>query len=94
MGPLFWAASVGLSRRLVRAVSGRGPRQYREEDAPDPLPAYQEMVELDPRHQALPDLWGGAALPLEVEVVAEARRAENPADQVCKSFILFNISLV
>jgi hypothetical protein len=52
------------------------------------------MVELDPRHQSLLDLWGGAALPLEVEVVAEARRAENPADQVCKSSILFNISLV
>jgi hypothetical protein len=51
------------------------------------------MIEMEPRHQALLDLWGGSAMPLQVEEVAEARRAVNPADQVCKSFILFNISL-
>jgi hypothetical protein len=92
---MLWAASVGLGRRMVRAVAGRGPRRYREADLPDPLPEEAEMVELEPRHQALLDLWGGDAVPLQVEEVAEeARRAENPADQVCKSFILFNISLV
>ncbi len=51
------------------------------------------MVELAPRHQALLDLWGGDALPLQVEKEAKARRAEKPVDQVRKSFILFNISL-
>ncbi len=85
---------MGLSRRLVRAVAGIGPRRYREADHPDPLPAYEEeMAELPPRHQALLDLWGGDAVQLQVEEVAEARRAGNSADQVCKSFILFNISL-
>jgi hypothetical protein len=94
MGPACGALAVGLSRRLVRAVAGRGPRRYREADHPDPLPAYEEeMQELPPRHQALLDLWGGSAMPLIVEEVAEARRAMSPADQVCKSFILFNISL-
>jgi hypothetical protein len=93
MGPAFGGLAMGLSRRLVRTVTGRGPRRYREADLPDPLPA-EEMVELAPRHQALLDLWGGDALPLQVEELAEARQAENPADKVCKSFILFNISLV
>jgi hypothetical protein len=94
MGPLFWAASVGLSRRLVRAVTGRGPRRYREAVNADPLSdCGEEMVELAPGHQALFDLWAGDALPLQVEKEAEARRAEKSADQVCKSFILFNISL-
>ncbi len=62
----------------------------------DPLDAAEEeeMQELPPRHQALLDLWGGSAMPLQVvEDSAEARRAGNSADQVCKSFILFNISL-
>ncbi len=91
---MVWAASVGLTRRLARAVAGRGPRRYREADLPDPLPESEEMVELPPRHQALLDLWGGSAMPLQVvEDSAEARRAENSADQVCKSFILFNNSL-
>jgi hypothetical protein len=91
---MVWAASVGLTRRLARAVAERGPRRYREADLPDPLSEEAEMVELEPRHQALLDLWGGSAMPLQVvEDLAEARRAENPADQVCKSFILFNISL-
>ncbi len=94
MGPLFWAASVGLSRRLVRAMTGRGPRRYREAVNPDPIDAEEvEMEELPPRHQALLDLWGVSAMPLQVEAGAEARRAEDSANQVCKSFILFNISL-
>ncbi len=92
MGPAFGALAVGLSRRLVWAIAGRGPRRYRETANPDPIDA-EEMVELPPRHQALLDLWGGDAAPLQVEDSAEARRAENSADQVCKSFILFNISL-
>jgi hypothetical protein len=76
-------------------VTGRGPRRYREADLPDPLiEDEEEMVVFEAHHQALFDLWAGDALPLEVEEVAEARRAENPADQVCKSFILFNIPLV
>ncbi len=94
MGPAFGCLAMGLSRRLVRAVMGRGPRRYRAADHRDPLAEEEEMVELEPRHQALFDLWAGDALPLQVEEVAEARRAENPADKVCKSFILFNISLV
>ncbi len=95
MGPLFWAASVGLNRRLARAVTGRGPRRYREAVNADPLSdSGEEMMVMGPHHQALFDLWAGDALPLQVEEVAEARRAESPADKVCKSFILFNISLV
>jgi hypothetical protein len=87
VGPAFGGLAMGLSRRLVRAVAGRGPRRYREADHPDPLPEYEdELQELPPRHQALLDLWGGDALPLKVEEVAEARRAMSPADQVCKSF--------
>jgi hypothetical protein len=93
VGPAFGGLAMGLSRRLIRAVTGRGPRRYRPADHRDPLAEEEEMVELEPRHQALLDLWGGDAFPLQVEV-AEARRAENPADQVCKSFILFNIFLV
>jgi hypothetical protein len=88
---MLWAASVSLSRRMVRAVTG--PRRYREADLPDPLPESEEMVELPPCHQALLDLWGGSAMPLVVEELAEARQAVSPANQVCKSFILFNISL-
>ncbi len=96
MGPACGTLAVGLSRRLVRAVAGRGPRRYREADHPDPLSdSGEEMMELPPRHQVLLDLWGGSAMPLQVvEDMAEARRAENLADQVCKSFIFFNISLV
>ncbi len=78
-------------------MAGRGPRRYREASHPDPLAEEEEMVELAPRHQALLDLWAGDALPLQVEKDAEARRAEKAAEvavQVCKSFILFNISLV
>jgi hypothetical protein len=95
VGPAFGGLAMGLSRRLIRAVTGRGPRRYRPADHRDPLAEEEEMVELEPRHQALLDLWGGDAFPLQVEVaeMAEARRAENPADKVCKSFILFNISL-
>jgi hypothetical protein len=88
---------MGLTSRLTRAVTGRGPRRYRPADHPDPLAEEEEMVELAPRHQALLDLWAGDALPLQVDKDAEARRAEKvaeAADQVCKSFILFNISLV
>jgi hypothetical protein len=93
-GPACGALAVGLSRRLVRAVAGRGPRRYREADHPDPIDAEEvEMEELPPRHQALLDLWGGSAMPLQVEAGAEARRAGDSADQVCKSFILFNNSL-
>jgi hypothetical protein len=96
MGPACGALAVGLSRRLVRAIVGRGPRRYRETANPDPIDAEEEeMQELPPRHQALLDLWGGSAMPLQVvEAGAEARRAEDSADQVCKSFILFNIPLV
>ncbi len=95
MGPFFWAASVGLSRRLVRAVTGLGPRRYREADNPDPIDAEEvEMEVMPPRHQALLDLWGGSVNLLQVEPDAGARQAVDPADQVCKSFILFNISLV
>jgi hypothetical protein len=92
---MLWAASVGLSRRMVRAVTGLGPRRYREAANPDPIDAEEvEMEEMPPRHQALLDLWGGSAMPLQVvEESAEARQAVGPADQVCKSFILFNISL-
>ncbi len=94
VGPAFGGLAMGLSRRLIRAVTGQGPRRYRPADHPDPLAEEEEeMQELPPRHQALLDLWGGSANPLVVEELAEARRAENPADQVCKSFILFNISL-
>ena len=96
MGPACGALAVGLSRRLVRAVAGRGPRRYRPADHPDPLVEEEEMVVMEPRHQALLDLWAGDALPLQVEKEAEARRAEKSAEaavQVCKSFILFNISL-
>ncbi len=85
---------MGRFCRPQQEDGGRGPRRYREANLPDPLPESEEMVELPPRHQALLDLWGGSAMPLQVvEDLAEARRAENPADQVCKSFILFNISL-
>jgi hypothetical protein len=91
---MLWAASVGLSRRMVRAVTGIGPRRYREAANPDPIDAEEvEMEELPPRHQALLDLWGGSVNLLQVEAGAEARQAVVPADQVCKSFILFNISL-
>ncbi len=94
MGPACGALAVGLSRRLVRAVAGIGPRRYREDANPDPIDAEErEMEELPPRHQALLDLWGGSAMPLQVEAGAEARQAVGPADQVCKSFTLFNISL-
>ncbi len=94
MGPACGALAVGLSRRLVRAVAGRGPRRYRTEDHPDPLDVEErEMEELPPRHQALLDLWGGSVNLLQVEPAAEARQAVGPADQACKSFILFNISL-
>ena len=88
---------MGLGRRLARAVAGRGPRRYREASHPDPLSEEEvEMAELAPGPQALFDLWAGDALPLQVEKEAEARRAEKSAEaavQVCKSFILFNISL-
>ncbi len=91
---MLWAASVGLSRRMARAVAGRGPRRYRPAEHPDPLSGNgEEMVELAPGPQALFDLWLGGAMPLQVETGAEARRAEDSADQVCKSLILFNISL-
>ncbi len=93
MGPAFGGLAMGLSRRLARAVAGRGPRRYRPADHPDPLAEAEEMVELAPGPQALFDLWIGDALPLQVEKEAEARRAEKSANQVCKSFILFNISL-
>ncbi len=94
MGPACGALAMGLSRRLIMAVAGVGPRRYREADHPDPLPAYEEeMAELPPRHQALLDLWGGSVNLLQVEPDAEARQAVDPADQVCKSFILFNIPL-
>ncbi len=78
-------------------MTGRGPRRYREAVNVDPLSdCGEEMEELAPGHQALFDLWAGDALPLQVEKEAEARRAEKSAEsanQVCKSFILFNISL-
>jgi hypothetical protein len=91
---MLWAASVGLSRRMVRAVTGIGPRRYREAANPDPIDAEEvELEVMPPRHQALLDLWGGSANPLQVETGAEARQAVGPADQVCKSFTLFNISL-
>jgi hypothetical protein len=93
VGPAFGGLAMGLSRRLVRAVAGRGPTRYRAADHRDPLAEEEEMVVLEPRHQALLDLWGGDALPLQVEELVEARRAEKSANQVCKSFILFNISL-
>ncbi len=98
VGPAFGGLTMGLTRRLVRAVTGRGPRRYREASYPDPLSdSREEMVELAPGPQALFDLWAGDALPLQVEKEAEARRAEKSAEAavpVCKSFILFNISLV
>lgn len=93
-GPMLWAASVGLSRRMVRAVTGIGPRRYREAANPDPIDAEEvELEVMPPRHQALLDLWGGSVNLLQVEPDAGARQAVDPADQVCKSFILFNISL-
>jgi hypothetical protein len=94
MGPACGALAMGLSRRLIRAVAGVGPRRYREDANPDPIDAEErEMEELPPRHQALLDLWGGSVNLLQVEPAAEARQAVVPADQVCKSFILFNIFL-
>jgi hypothetical protein len=92
-GPAFGGLALGLFQRCARAVAGRGPRRYRPADLPDPLAEEEEIVELAPRHQALLDLWGGDTLPLQVEKEAEARWAEKSADQVCKSLILFNISL-
>ncbi len=93
-GPTFGGLALGLFQRCARAVAGRGPRRYRPEDHPDPLDEEVEMEELAPGPQALVDLWLGDAVPLQVEAdSAEARRAGNSADQVCKSFILFNISL-
>jgi hypothetical protein len=76
-----------------------GARRYRPAEHPDPLEDEEEMemAQLAPGPQALFDLWAGDALPLQVEKEAEARRAEKAAEvavQVCKSFILFNISLV
>ncbi len=97
VGPAFGGLAMGLGRRLARAVAGRGPRRYREASHPDPFAEEEEMVVMEPRHQALLDLWAGDAIPLQVEKEAEARRAEKSAEaavQVCKSFILFNISLV
>ncbi len=96
-GPAFGGLAMGLFQRCARAVAGRGPRRYRPADHPDPLAEEVEMAELAPGPQALFDLWLGDALPLQVEADAEARRAEKSAEaavQVCKSFILFNISLV
>jgi hypothetical protein len=81
-------------------VTGGGARRYRPADHPDPLAEEEEemeMAQLAPGPQALFDLWAGDALPLQVEKEAEARRAEKSAEaavQVCKSFILFNSSLV
>jgi hypothetical protein len=77
---------MGLSRRLVRAVAGRGPRRYRAEEVPDPLPRSMANQALEPRLQVLLDLWGGEALPLQVLNGEEARQAVDSADQVCKSF--------
>ncbi len=50
VGPAFGGLAMGLSRRLARAVAGRGPRRYRPADHPDPLAEEEEMVELEPRH--------------------------------------------
>ncbi len=98
VGPAFGGLALGLFQRCARAVAGRGPRRYRPADHPDPLAEEVEMAELAPGPQALVDLWLGDANPLQVEEdSAEAWRAGKAAEaavQVCKSFILVNLSLV